>query len=712
MTQGWLAERRTAVVGTALAVWAAGLAAFLTLVVAYDLDFVGPVGGPWVLGFGAFAITGALITWQRPDHIMGPLFLVLGVITPVANTLAAAAMGPFADHSMALRTLFAAASVAGTTALFPLFTLTIVIFPDGRLPSPRWRWIWAATAAAAAVGAVAAFLTGAWGGDQNQVLITAPFDGRLSDIGRVLSQVYFAMIPGLVLSSGIAIVLRYRRGDATTRQQVRWLAFVACLLAVLAGVMILVQSALQAPAATPLVVLFATTVALVPVSVTIAILRHRLYDIDLVLNRTIVFGALAVFITGLYVVVVVGVGTLIGDPSNVALTVGTTALVAAAFEPVRARVQHWANVAIYGRRATPYEVLAAIAADMGSAGGGDGQLEGMAALLADGTGAEHATVWVNVDDGLRATACWPSHDPAEHPALVVAGGDLELPSGAAHIEPVRHDGELLGALSLDRRREDPVTPREQRLVAELAGQASLVLGNARLRARLRARLEELRASRQRLVATQDEARRRLERDLHDGAQQQLVALKVKLGMARTIAEKEGAGEAVTRRLEQLSATADRAVDSLRSLARGIYPPLLEAEGLERAITAQASSAPIDVVVRADGVGRYSRQVEATIYFCVLEALSNTVEHADASSVEIVLEDLGDRLSFRMADDGRGFDPGTTPRGLGLRNMADRIDALGGEFRVEAAPGAGIRLHGTIPDPKRATDATEPVASMA
>jgi signal transduction histidine kinase len=451
---------------------------------------------------------------------------------------------------------------------------------------------------------------------------------------------------------------------------------------------------------------------LVPISVTIAILRHRLYDIDLVLNRTIVFGALAVFITGLYVVVVVGVGTLIGDPSNVALTVGTTALVAAAFEPVRARVQHWANVAIYGRRATPYEVLAAIAADMGSAGGGDGQLEGMAALLADGTGAEHATVWVNVDDGLRATACWPSHDPAEHPALVVAGGDLELPSGAAHIEPVRHDGELLGALSLDRRREDPVTPREQRLVAELAGQASLVLGNARLRARLRARLEELRASRQRLVATQDEARRRLERDLHDGAQQQLVALKVKLGMARTIAEKEGAGEAVTRRLEQLSATADRAVDSLRSLARGIYPPLLEAEGLERAITAQASSAPIDVVVRADGVGRYSRQVEATIYFCVLEALSNTVEHADASSVEIVLKDLGDRLSFRMADDGRGFDPGTTPRGLGLRNMADRIDALGGEFRVEAAPGTGIRLHGTIPDPKRATDATEPVASMA
>ncbi len=705
MVPAWIVRHHRSVVATAMVLWAASLAGFVALVVVYDLDFLGPVGGPWILAFSVFAITGALITWQRPEHVMGPLFLLLGLVSPLANGMAAAALGAFADHSLLLRSLLAAIGVAATTAYLPLLPIAIVIFPDGRSPSPRWRWFMLACAMTSVVGATAAFLTGAWGGDETQTIVGPPFEGTPAAVGFGLSPIYHGLIAGLMLASAGGIVLRYRRSDAVTRRQIRWLVLAVLLMVVLACGVILLEFIRGESATLGMVVAISLGIALVPTSVTVAILRHRLFNIDVALNRTIVFGALAAFITSVYVAIVVGLGSLLGDPSNLALTVGATALVAGVFEPARVRVQHWANVAVYGRRATPYEVLATIAGEMGSAGTDDAQLEAMAALLADGTGASHATVWVAIEDHLRAAGCWPPHDPAEHPPM--PSGDMHTTSaaGSVHLEPVHQDGEPIGALSLERRRDDPVTPREQRLVAELAGQASLVLGNARLRTRLQARLEELRASRQRLVATQDEARRRLERDLHDGAQQQLVALKVKLGMARTIAAKEDAGTTVVGRLEELSATADLAVDGLRSLARGIYPPLLEAEGLERATSAQVGRVPIHVSIRADGVQRYSRDVEATIYFCVVEALGNTLRHASATSVEIVLEDRNGHLGFSLTDDGCGFERGTSPGGLGLRNMADRIEALGGSLTVTSAPGSGVRIDGVLPS-------TAPVAMAA
>lgn len=702
MRTTWFRQHHRSIVTTAMILWAASLGVFVASVVVYDLDFFGPVGGPWVLGFSAFVITGALITWQRPDNAMGPLFLAFGFAITLGNTIAAVTLGPLADQPTTVRALIAAVGVAVGTSSFVSVPIALVTFPDGRLPSARWRWFWAAAALMATLGAVAAFLVGGWNGEVQEVIVAPPFEGAPDAVGQALSPIYVALSFVLLLAGAVAIVLRYRRSDATSRRQIRWLVLAVLVNAVVFGAYLLADVVLGLPlreeTALSLVSIpvFAVALALIPLSVAIAILRHRLFDIDVVINRTIVFGSLAAFITGLYVAVVVGVGTMVGDPSNLALTVGATALVAVAFEPARARVQHWANVVVYGRRASPYEVLATIADELGAAGADDAQLESMAALLADGTGASHATVWVAIDDHLRAAACWPAHDPADHSPRPTGAVHAAAAEGGVHLEPVHQDGEPIGALSLERRRDDPVTPREQRLVAELAGQASLVLGNARLRARLRVRLEELRASRQRLVAAQDEARRRLERDLHDGAQQQLVALKVKLGMARTIAAKEGAGDTVARRLEDLSATADLAVDGLRSLARGIYPPLLEAEGLERAISAQAGRAPIQVSIHAEGVDRYHREIEATVYFCVVEALGNTIRHAEAASAEIVLEDLGDRLAFTLSDDGRGFGRNGRAAGHGLRNMADRIDALDGSFTVTSAPGSGVRIRGAVP----------------
>ena len=699
MVQRWLEAHGRQLVAVLLAIWGSGMVGFLTLVIVYDLDFFGPIGGPWVLAFGAFAITGAIITWHRPGHLIGLLFLVLGLSAPTANTILALAMGPFADHSFALRTLFTATGVALTTPVLPLLMLTIVLFPDGRLPSPRWRWLPWTVVVAGLLGATAAFAAGAWGGDPDQVVLGPPFDGRFTGVAEVLSPLFFTFMPLLLGASALAVILRYRRSVSVARQQLKWLALAALVLALIVMGLLITQGAVATPPGVSTLVL-ASGIALVPVAATLAILRHGLYEIDVVLNRTIVFGALAAFITALYAGVVVGVGTVIGDRSNLALTVGTTALVAVAFEPVRARIQHWANRLVYGARATPYEVLTAIIGELGTTSAND-QLEGMAALLADGTGAAHATVWVEVDGVLTPAACHPGHDPAEHHVVRVDGATRATPvqvPGATHTEPVWLDDELLGSLSFDRGRDDPVTPHERALLAEMAGQASLVLGNVRLRERLRARVEELRSSRQRLVAAQDEARRRLERDLHDGAQQQLVALKVKLGLARTIAVKEEAGEQVVGLLEGLSAAADEAVDSLRTLARGIYPPLLEAEGLERALRAQVHRVPVPVSVQATHLRRYAPQVEATVYFCVLEALRNAVTHAGAGAVDIALEEQDGRITFRVVDDGCGFDPDAREPGLGLTNMADRIDALGGSMTVDSCVGAGTGVVGSIPVP--------------
>ncbi len=698
----WLAVHRRSVIGGALTVWAAGMVAVIGLIVAYDLDFFGPVGGPWLVSFGSFAIAGAVIGWYRPGHVIALLFLVLGMLAPLSNTLLALALGPFAAHPMELRTLLAALSVMTTTLTFPFAPLAIVLFPDGRLPSPRWRWLPWLAGLAGALGGTAAFAAGGWGGDLDQTLIGPPFGGDLLGIAEVLSPLFFALVPVLLVSSGVAVVLRYRRSDGVTRQQLKWLMLAALGLMLIVVWLWTTVGAVASTVGSTTEIVLSLGFAFVPVSVGIAIVRHGLYDIDVVLSRTIVFVTLAAFITGLYAVTVVGIGSLIGDPTNLALTIGTTALVAVLFEPVRARVQQWANRAVYGRRATPYEVLTSIVDDLPTGSAAEDQLEGLAALLADGTGARHATIWVKVDGELRAAACAPTHDPSEHPAVTCdPSGEIDVPR-ATHVEPVRLDGELLGALSFERRRDDPATPHDRELLAQMAGQASLVLGNARLRERLRDRIEELRASRRRLVAAQDEARRKLERDLHDGAQQQLVALKVKLGLARSIATKEDAGEQVSDSIGELSTIADAAVEDLRDLARGIYPPLLEAEGLERAISSQVQRAPIRAELRAEGLRRYDRQVEATVYFCVLGAVRNAVTHAGADRLSILLEDRDHRLDFRVADDGCGFDAEEVVHGSGLTNMADRLDALGGTLVIDTGVDGGAVVAGSIPVPAHTT----------
>jgi signal transduction histidine kinase len=234
---------------------------------------------------------------------------------------------------------------------------------------------------------------------------------------------------------------------------------------------------------------------------------------------------------------------------------------------------------------------------------------------------------------------------------------------------------------------DPMNPSKERLIRDLAAQAGLVLRNVRL-------FEELRASRQRLVSAQDAERRRLERNIHDGAQQQLVALQVKQRLVEGTIERDPSK--ALGMMSQLQADTTEALETLRDLARGIYPPLLADQGLGAALESQARKSPVPISVEAEGVARYPQDVEAAVYFCALEAMNNLAKYADASRAMVSLSQSDGTLRFSVSDDGVGFDVARDSNGTGLQGMADRIDAIGGSLEIRSAPGEGTTVVGRVP----------------
>jgi len=653
------------------------------LVSALVLSLGGGVDWSLLVWLG-FAGVGALVT-ARTSNKVGWLFLAEGLALALANAAKAYASrsggaplpgAPWAGWILTL----------AITAVFPPLSLAVLLFPDGRLPSARWRPVaWAAVGTGAVAMACSAVSDVNF--SSNFPHLTDPVTLVRAAALRGIYNGTLSLGPVIFLACAASLVVRLVRSRGEQRLQLKWFVYAAALAATTVAVASFV---LPDPSAA-----FTMSVPLIPIAAGVAIFKYRLYDIDVVINKTVVFGALAGFITAVYVGIVVGLGALIGagtSKPNLGLSILATAVVAVAFQPVRSRVQKLANRLVYGKRATPYEVLSEFSSRMAGAYESEDLLPRMARILAEGTGARTAVVWLRVGEGLKPEAAWPMDDlpPGSLPMR-----DAELPDLAATLAlPVEHRGERLGALSLTKAPGERLTPAEEHLARDLASGAGLVLRNVRLTEELLRRLDELQASRQRIVAAQDSERRRLERNIHDGAQQQLVALAVKIRLARsTTAKDPGRASAM---LEQVEAEIAQALEDLRDLARGIYPPLLADQGLVAALQAQARRASVPVEIEVEGLGRYPQEAEAAVYFCVLEALQNVAKYAGGSSATIRLEQQNGELMFEVADDGIGFDPGATGYGTGLQGMADRLSALGGELEVRSAPGEGTTVAGRLP----------------
>ncbi|HEX6399920.1 MAG TPA: sensor histidine kinase [Actinomycetota bacterium] len=634
----------------------------------------------------AFGTTGAIIASRHPRNPIGWVFLgmaVLSSIQELANEYAIwAIVQEGGGHPLEEVAAWIPAWIwiPGTSGAMFL----LLLFPDGRIPSPRWRWVLIVGSIGAIVGAIGfALLPGPL---ENFGVLDNPFAVGTRGMMATLAIVgQFLYGVGIVLSAG-ALIGRYRAARGDERQQLKWLATGGSFLALSLFASFVIQAARPQTFARADQLFEGQLVALlviagftsVPVATAFAMLRYRLYAIDLVIKKTVVYTVLAILLFAIGLPLAWALGSvalgLVG-PSHEAYGFALAGLIVGVLIwPLRRVAVRIADRVVYGRRATPYEVLSDFSGRVAEAYAADDVLERMAQVLGEAVGADAATVWLGEGGHARPVATWPFAAPVDH----------ALPETAVE---VRHQGAGLGALSVRMPVNDPMNPTKERLIRDLAGQAGLVLRNATL-------IEDLKASRQRLVAAQDAERRRIERNIHDGSQQQLVALAVKLGLTeRLVATDPPRAVAM---LGELQRETNQALEDLRDLARGIYPPLLADKGLSAALQSQARKSTIPVAVETDGIPRYPQELEAAVYFSCLEALQNIAKYARASRATVRLARSNGFLRFEVEDDGVGSDPATAPRGTGLQGIADRLAALGGEVTIRSAPGDGTTVTGRLP----------------
>ena len=639
-----------------------------------------------------WATVGSLLASRNPSNPIGWLMLVFGI-----GFLALALTDEWATYAyetnpggLPLRSFMLWLSGWAYVALLTPVPLILLLYPDGHVRSPRWRWVLRAALLATAFGGVGTLLRPS-SIELKSISVPNPtgveaLDGVAAALQTIAGFGWVLVLIPLCIAS---VVLRFRRARDEERQQIRWLAYVAAVAGVSFFTAVVTGLDLDADETSVVneAAFYAFFIAFgigFPGAIGVALLKYRLWDLDVVLKKTLVAAIVVILVTVLATAsLVLAGGFLVGpvaDEPGLLLVVGLVAGVLV--WPVLRFARRIADRLVYGGRATPYEVLTDFSGRMAETYSTDDVLPRMASIVGEGTGAETATIWLLVGGELRPAARWPADATADEPRPATRLADSDPDTFE-----VRHQGELLGAISARMPANDPMNPAKSRLIRDLAGQAGLVLRNVRL-------IEDLRDSRRRIVAAEDEGRRRLERNIHDGAQQQLVAMAVKLRLADAMVERDPAK--AHELLAQLQAESTEALEDLRDLARGIYPPLLADKGLAAALESQARKVSVPVEVAPDGVGRYPQEVEAAIYFCCLEALQNIAKYADASSVHVRLSHEGGRLAFEVRDDGRGFDAATVSRGIGLQGMTDRLEAIGGELEVVSAPGAGTRVAGSVP----------------
>jgi signal transduction histidine kinase len=645
--------------------------------------------------FVIFYIAGAYVFIKRPDHLVarrlllvGSSFLIavtLGQLLSVAYVTSGTQTWFWFVNFFQQMTEFAAAG--GLVAL-------IAVFPDGIYHRVYERWAVRVVAllpvlipgllllSVSSIPINPAFV---WASPT----ITSPIHvAALGPLEGVLTGLYLGRF-SLFLLAAILLVLRYRQFEGERRLQARWplfsLLFVIPFgmgsLGYLFGLSGLVPAGLGVPVAGAI---FMPTL---PAALSIGFLRPHLLNLELVIRRSVAYFVLWLLIAFAYVAMAATVGVAAAQRRyEVDAVVLLTIVATIAFQPLRAALERLAARLVYRNRLSGYQAVSRLGSSLEAA-----KPEQAAALVA-------ATVRQALDAKWARVVI-----EGEHPILAVDTVTDTSEAEAALTAPLIYGEEVVGRVECGPKSEGRYRQRDTELLNTLTRHAALAIRNAALAAELADRLElinvqaqELHASRARIVHAEETGRRRLERDIHDGVQQELVALLAKIRRARNQLGHDPA--AVSTLLEELQEETRLALSDLRDFAQGIHPTVLSDRGLAEAIEDRVSRMPATVsleVAQQVRTARFAPAVEGAAYFTVCEGLANAMKHASARRLVVRLGAEGDDLVVEVTDDGAGFEMRGVKRS-GLSGLADRIEALGGRLQVTSVPGRGTQLHATLP----------------
>ena len=630
-------------------------------------------GLSWIAGVMAIATLGALVVWRRRSLVQGWLltgfafFWALGLFAYHFFGFPYIRVGTLSTLDLDLtRTLIAIGDSAFILAVFS-FVFLLFVGPDGSLPSPRWRWI-----AWFLVGFAPIMILGQVLNAQKIVDVDAwlarstwwSFAGTANrgPTDQVLDVASTVVAIPIMSLMGWAVWHRTRSAEGERRQQLKWIAL-GCS-AVLAWWILWFPVPETPWLATSQTLIPGPALVLFALGFGMALFKYRLWDVDVVVRRSLVYGVLWLAIAGIYVGVAAGLGMLAGAQFPIGVAILLTAMATLVFQPARQWLEAVADSWVFGKRASPIDALQTL----GEGVAGSSRPQEIAETLASTISRALVVDWVRVD----ITGSPPV-------AVGVRNAEDET------ILPVAWDSEIFGSLHCQPQRGAALGDEDLLLLEALIGQAALAIAHARMATRL--------------VSAQEEERRRIERNIHDGTQQDLTNLVAQLGIARARAN----GDLdVIEYLLRIQQDAQRILGELRQLAQGIYPSVLRDGGLVSAIEDRCSRLPIGVDVQigtALSGQRLPAETEAAAYFLIAEALNNVIKHSEATTVTVALDLHGDVIHIQISDDGVGFDLDTKSTGSGITGLTDRVRALGGQLLVSSDPG-----HGTVVTAQLPTDA--------
>jgi signal transduction histidine kinase len=657
-----------------------------------------PTGYPgYAVLFLAFAVFGALIVARRPANAIGWLLYGFGLLYAPLSAARIYAWYALVERPGRLPGGEVAAWIEtclGGAAPFALLVFVFLLFPTGHLPSARWRPLAWLVGLAVLLDIVAKFAPGPLRNLDLGVPVANPFGvAGAGSVLEPLEMVAFLLMVATLAGALISLGLRLRPATGDERQQLKWLALSGTCVAAAFAVAPILWTQLGHSGEVLWALLFVFSVGTIPAAVGVALLRHHLFDIDLILNRALVYGTLTAAIVGVYALVVGGLGALLEARGSFAISLLAGGLVAVLFQPLRERLQRAVNHLLYGDRDDPYAVLSRLGRQMEEALDPDAVLPAIVRGVAEALRLPYAAIAVPQGPALT---------------VVAATGD---PVGAPTRFPLSYRAEPVGELLLGPRSPGEIFGvRDRRLLEDLARQIGVAVHAFRLTA-------ELQLARERLITAREEERRRLRRDLHDGLGAQLAALSVQTSVLHKLVRRDPAGAEAA--AVELGVELRAAVADIRRLVHGLRPPALDELGLVAAIRQRAGqystggpvpvrgvplavgtegscdAVVLDVVVEAPPtLPDLPAAVEVAVYRIVEESLTNVVRHAHARRVIVRLTIDGD-LRLSVQDDGVGIGSGQ-PIGIGLLSMRERAVELGGTFAADVLPGGGTRVNVRLP----------------